>query len=97
MGRAVEPIPMTELADNLEEILDHVVNDQAEVVVETARGQLAVLRPLRRKTLRRAKTEADDSAFLSSAGGWAEEVDVEAFKKANAEARRRSSRPPVDL
>lgn len=36
MGRAVEPIRMAELADNLEAILDHVVNDQAEVVVETA-------------------------------------------------------------
>jgi hypothetical protein len=45
----------------------------------------------------REKTEADYEAFRSAAGGWKGLVDVEKFKRDNAESRRISTRPPVDL
>src|SRR5947209_3857510 len=44
----------------------------------------------------RAKTKADYEAFKSAAGSW-KDVDVEQFKAAIYESRRRSTRPPVQL
>jgi len=60
--------------------------------------QLAVLVPVPPGPARRArrKSRADYEAFLSSAGSWSD-VDVDVFLVENAESRRRSSRPSVEL
>lgn len=97
MTTLLKPIPVEQLAADLESILEHVVHDQVAVVVETARGERAVIKPLGRRQGRRRDTKADDDAFMASAGSWAGLVDTEAFKQMNAESRRLSSRPPVDL
>ncbi len=61
---------------------------------------LAVLTPIAiplKPRSKRKKTAADREAFLSSAGGWTGNVEVDAFLKENYESRDRSSRPPVEL
>ena len=62
---------------------------------------LAVLAPVGAPARRRARktktyTKADDDAFLSTAGGWKGNVDVEQFLK-DIEESRRITRPPVEL
>ena len=97
MASPVKLIPVEQLAADLESILEQVVHDRVAVVVETAKGERAVIKPLRRRKRKGRDTKADDNAFLTSAGSWTNIVDVEAFKQMNAESRRLSSRPPVDL
>jgi hypothetical protein len=61
---------------------------------------LAVLSPvttIRKRRRKRETTAADREAFLSSAGGWTGNVDVDAFLKENYESRDHSSRPPIEL
>ena len=48
-----------------------------------------------RRLAGREKTEADLQAFRDAAGGWHGKIDVEAFKRNNAESRRISTRPAV--
>lgn len=67
-----------------------------EFIVLCQKGEkLAALSPIKKRS-KRAKTEADWEAFLSSFGSW-KDVDTEAFKRANYESRSISSRPPVEL
>ncbi len=56
---------------------------------------VAVLMPVGHPKPRgpRVRTEADHRAFMSSFGAWSGRVDVEQFKRDNAESRRISSRP----
>ncbi|MFN8635966.1 MAG: hypothetical protein U0893_19125 [Chloroflexota bacterium] len=60
--------------------------------------EIAVLQPVDRANRRRRKpSEKDIEAFLSSAGGWRDNVDVDRFLQDVYESRDRPSRPPVDL
>ena len=54
---------------------------------------VAVVTPVARRGARRRRerTEADRRAFLSAAGGWKGNVDVDRFLKDNAESRRIST------
>jgi hypothetical protein len=60
---------------------------------------VAVLTPIgaRKHRPRRLNRAADDAVFLSSAGGWKDNVDVGKFLADNYQSRSLSSRPPVDL
>lgn len=71
-------------------------------LLRRAGEDLAVLSPVDTPAHRRARkaktyTKADDEAFISSAGGWEGNVDVDKFLENNYESRRRSSRPPIEL
>ena len=57
---------------------------------------LVPVRPARKRTTKRARTEADYEAFRSAAGSW-KEVDTDKLIADIYESRRRSSRPPVEL
>jgi hypothetical protein len=61
---------------------------------------LVIVSPLPAKVPRirrpRTRTEADLSAFRASARSWSD-VDVDRFLANNAESRRLSTRPPIDL
>ncbi len=96
MTKETHPIPFDEFARNLETLFERVIRENETVVVETADGERAVLKPAATTRRLREKTEADLAAFLSSAGGW-QDVDVDAFLKDNYESRRTRSRPPVEL
>lgn len=59
---------------------------------------IAVVMPVASKrTRRRAKTAADEEAFLASAGSWQGLVDGEQLKRDFAESRRIPPRPAPDL
>jgi hypothetical protein len=58
---------------------------------------LAILSPVPTRSRRSAvvrRTEADEAAFLASAGSW-KEFDVDAFKAYVRQRRDASSRPPA--
>src|SRR4051812_37665093 len=60
--------------------------------------EIAVVQPIRSPRLRRRKpSEKDVEAFLTSAGSWKDNVDVDQFLKDVYESRDRPSRPPVEL
>ena len=60
--------------------------------------EVAVLQPVRSAQRRSgASSEKDADAFLSSAGAWKGNVDVDQFLKDIYESRDRPSRPPVEL
>ena len=90
-------ITFDEFAANLSAVFERVVCDQEVVVVER-NGVAAVLRPAEEAAprRRRAKTQADHEAFLSTFGAW-KDVDTEKFIKENYEQRNRSTRPPIKL
>lgn len=60
-----------------------------------AEETVAVLMPVGhpKPRRRRTPTEADYQAFLSSAGGWKDNVDVDKLKAGFAESRRLPPRP----
>src|SRR5687768_2572955 len=64
-----------------------------------AEETVAVLMPVShpKPRRRRTPTEADYQAFLSSAGGWKGNVDVDKLKEGLAESRRIPARPRPDL
>jgi hypothetical protein len=96
MAETLNRISFDEFSANLHRIFDRVIGTGEEIVVETGAGALVALKPITRSRLRRRRvTKADDEAFLSSAGGWAD-VDTDAFLR-DIYASRRSSRPPVEL
>jgi hypothetical protein len=69
------------------------------IVLRRAGADVARLEPVVAPTKRRRRviTEAAIAASRSAAGGWKGNVDVDQFLKDNAESRRISTRPPVDL
>ncbi|MBX2997572.1 MAG: hypothetical protein KF893_03605 [Caldilineaceae bacterium] len=71
MNTEVKRIAYEEFANNLSSVLDRVIHENAVVVVETADGELALLRSLAPEELS-TKSEADYAAFRSAAGSWAE-------------------------
>jgi hypothetical protein len=68
-------------------------------VLRRGEEDLAVLVPVSRPKPRRRRrpTEADYQAFLSSAGGWRDNVDVDQLKAGFAESRALPPRPRPDL
>jgi len=100
MARELTPIDISNVPDLLR-LAEEVAASGEPRVLRRASEDLAVVMPVKkrvpaRRRKVRAKTEADDAAFLASAGGWADE-DVDTFIKENDEQRQRSIRPPVDL
>jgi hypothetical protein len=95
MRSEVKRIAYEEFANNLSSVLDRVVHENAVVVVETADGELALLRYLAPEELP-TKREADYAAFRSAAGSWAE-VDTDLILKRVYESRDQPGRPPVRL
>jgi len=77
-------------------VLELVVDRGRPVVVESNGTAVAQIKPVR-SPARRRPDNAGYQAFLATAGGWKEHVDVEQFKRDNAESRRLSRRPPVRL
>jgi hypothetical protein len=72
---------------------------KSPLFLEAEGEAVAVLMPVRRpgSRRRRERTEADRRAFLSAAGAWKGNVDVDRFLKDNAESRGISSGPTPDL
>lgn len=65
--------------------------DSEALAVLSPIGGRAPVRP------RRTRTKADYEAFRSAFGSWKGLLDGDEFLTANAESRRRSSRPPITL
>jgi hypothetical protein len=96
MAETLNRISFDEFSANLTRIFELVIDAGEEIIVETGAGALVAIKPIpRTKSSRRRVTKADDEAFLSSAGGWAD-VDIDAFLR-DIYASRRSSRSPVEL
>lgn len=102
MAKERRSLSLKEFARNAPKLVERVIREKQEVVVETAAGERAILKPLRspkvpRANGRKRSQEARDEAFLSAAGGWRGLMDTEALKKEIYESRQQSSRPPVIL
>ena len=88
MTEEVAVIPFEEFSHNLDQLFEQVIHDQKAVVVENAKGERAVLKPLvSRKLKSRARTEEDYKVFLASLGGW-KDVDIDQFLKDNDTSRK---------
>ena len=98
MAKELTPIDVTDTPDLLR-LAEEVRRSGRPRVLRRADEDLAVLSPVTHpaKRTKRVKTAADREAFLSSAGGWTGNVDVDKFLEDNYESRDRSSRPPVEL
>lgn len=99
MARELASTDISEAPDILR-LVEEVRRSGRARVLRLADEDLAVLSPVNTSGKRRGqhlKTEADRAAFMSSAGGWTGNVDVDTFLRDNDESRRRSSRPPVEL
>jgi PHD/YefM family antitoxin component YafN of YafNO toxin-antitoxin module len=95
MSDGVKRISYREFHDNLAALFSQVVHEHEAIVVENEHGEAVIVRPAE-ESQRRPISEADYEAFLASAGGW-KDVDVDQFLKDNAESRRMSTRPAVEL
>ncbi len=98
MARELEPIDVTDAPDLLR-LAEEVRRSGQPRRLRREDEDLAVLVPVAppaKRRSRRAKTEADREAFLSSAGGWRGLVDVDQFLE-DIEESRRLTRPPVEL
>jgi hypothetical protein len=97
MPSELNSISLNEFSNNPTGFFEEVVRESKPIIVENARGERAVLKPLARgKAKGRPKTEADKQAFLSSLGAW-NDVNAEQFLKDNYESRALSIRPSVEL
>ncbi|MGH2461652.1 MAG: hypothetical protein ACRDIY_22590 [Chloroflexota bacterium] len=99
MAGELRRMTLDELAANLGDVFERVTVHREAIVVETLRGGHAVIRPFPSKPAtprRRVVTDADDEAFLATAGGW-QGVDTEKIKGDIAASRRQSTRLPVEL
>lgn len=95
MNPELSRIAYEDLANNLASVLHRVVTEQAVVVVETAGGELAVLRALAPSEFP-AKNESDYRAFRSAAGCW-HDVDADELIHQVYTQRNQPGRPPVSL
>ncbi|RIK42568.1 MAG: hypothetical protein DCC58_10835 [Chloroflexi bacterium] len=85
---------------SLRDLVDEMRRDGEPRFLRVDDQNVAVLIPLHahgRRLRTRTVTAEDMEAFLSSAGGWKDIVDVEQFKRDNAASRRMSTRPPIDV
>jgi hypothetical protein len=99
MAKELTPIDVTDTPDLLR-LAEEVRRSGRSRVLRRADEDLAVLSPVATPAKRgstRSKTDADREAFLSSAGGWKDNVEVDKFLEDNYKSRDHSSRPPVEL
>ncbi len=99
MVRELIPIDVTDTPELLR-LAEEVRRTGRPRVLRRADEDLAVLSPVAipaKRGSKRVKADADRAAFLSSAGGWEGNVDVDTFLEDSYESRDRSSRPPVEL
>ncbi len=99
MAREMIPVDITHTPEVLR-LAEEVRSSKTPRVLRRNGEEIAVLMPLsparRRGKKAKAHTKADYEAFLSSAGSWRGNVDVEKFHR-DLEESRRLTRPPVDL
>ncbi len=98
MAEELMPLHVTKMPDLLR-LAEEVRRSGQARVLRRDSEDIAVLAPVSRRPRRRhqeARIEADRQAFLSSAGGWKGNVDVEQFLR-DLEESRRIVRPPVEL
>ena len=101
MAKELTPVDISNTPDLLR-LAEEVRRSGQPRLLRRDSEDLAVLSPVATPTTRRPRkaktyTEADREAFLSSAGGWKDNVDVDKFLEDNYASRDRSSRPPVEL
>ena len=94
MAKELTPIDITDAPDLLQ-LAEEVRRSGKPRLLRRDDEDVAVLSPVTTPAKRRARkaktyTKADDEAFLSSAGGWQGNVDVDKFLKDNEESRRLS-------
>ena len=82
----------------LRRLAEKVQDTHEPLVLLTEAGEIAVLVPIHQQERRphRRPSQAEIDAVVSAAGSWEGLVDVEELK-AQWNAARGSSRPPVDL
>ena len=97
MARAVESeaITLEEFAANVEEIFERVVGGNETIVVRSAEGKLALIKPMS-SVRRKPKAGREADPFLAAAGSW-HDFDVDTFLRNNRESRDLSARPHVEL
>ncbi len=91
----VSRISYAALANNLEQVLEQVVANQAAVVVETPDGQRALLSYLAPGVVVTNHTP-NTAAFRAAAGSWDEAEAAKLLTKVK-KSRRQKGRPPVRL
>jgi len=93
-----EPLDISE-SPELRELVETVSRERRPRTLRVADQDVAVIVPLASKASRsrKAMSQRDIEAFLSSAGSWHGLVDTDQLKADIAESRRISSRPPLDL
>lgn len=99
MAREIKRIDISNTPELLR-LAEQVRTSREPRVLRRDSEDIAVLMPVspaRRRRVARTPTKADEEAFLSSAGGWKDNVDVDKFLADNYESRSHSFRPPVDL
>ena|SRR5688572_32433739 len=99
MAKELTPLDVSAAPDLLR-LAEEVRRSGEPRLLRRDHEDLAVLSPVASRAPRRgrrARTPADREAFLSSAGGWKGNVDVDKFLEDNYDSRSRSSRPPIDL
>ena len=99
MAQELIPLDVSDTPDLLR-IAEEVRRSGKPRLLRRDGEDLAVIAPVTRpvkRTRKRVKTNADREAFLSSAGGWQGNVDVDRFLEDNYRSRDQSSRPPVEL
>lgn len=97
MARELTPVDVTDTPDLLR-LAEEVRRSGKPRLLRRDGEALAVLSPAPAPRKRRARkpktyTQADDEAFLASAGSWKGNVDVEKFLNDNEESRRLSISP----
>ena len=97
MAHELKSIDITGIPE-LVELAREVGRTKQPTLLRAKSEKLAVLFPAggHERRARTAKTRADMDAFLSAAGTWSD-IDTDALVRDIADARRRSSRPPVEL
>lgn len=99
MSALPEPRDIDDLPE-LVRLVEEVRNTQTPLVLRIGGEAVATIRPVAAKNdfaPGRPKSPEAIKSLLAAAGGWRGKVDVDQFLKDNAESRRISSRPPVEL
>ncbi len=98
MAKEITPLDVTDAPDLLE-LAEEVRRSGQGRVLRRNSEDIAVVMPVpprSNRNTRKGRTDVDREVFLSSAGGWKGNVDVEQFLE-DIEASRRITRPPVEL
>ena len=97
MVKDLRPIPFTEFAGDVAGFFERIIDNHETVLVEKERGKIVMLRRARRARPRGKAKAPDRDAFLSTAGGWKDLVDIDKLVEGIYESRSIISRPPVNL